>query len=160
MEQSKLARIDEAEDTQQGRYLTFPVGEDTFAIAIRCVNEIIGIYPITRLPDVPAHVKGVINLRGKIVPVIDVRLKFKKPAMEYDERTCIIVMEAGGLTAGLIVDNVSEVVSIPDEEIVPPPSYGSGSHNRYICGIGTGDDGVKLILDADELLNEEEAAGY
>ena len=158
MEQNQLERLDEQEDTQHGRYLTFPVGEETFAIAIRCVSEIIGMYPITRLPDVPQHVKGIINLRGKIVPVIDIRLKFKKPALDYDERTCIIVLETGGLAAGLIVDSVSEVSSIPDEEIVAPPEYGATAQNRYICGIGSADGKVKLILDVDKLLDEEEAA--
>lgn len=158
MEQIKLDRMEEQEDTQHGRYLTFPVGDETFAIEIRCVNEIIGMYPITRLPDVPVHVKGIINLRGKIVPVIDIRLKFKKPPVEYDERTCIIVMETGGLYAGLIVDSVSEVLTIPDEEIVAPPEYGANAQNRYISGIGTSDGKVKLILDANELLDEEEAA--
>lgn len=157
MEENKLERIGEEEDTQQGRYLTFPVGEETFAVAISCVNEIIGIYPITRLPEVPPHVKGIINLRGKIVPVVDLRLKFKKPAAEYDERTCVIVMETGGLSAGLIVDSVSEVLTIAETEIVPPPEYGANAQNRYISGIGAGDGRVTLILDADKLLDEEEA---
>ncbi|HWS30764.1 MAG TPA: chemotaxis protein CheW [Clostridia bacterium] len=155
MEENKSTLLAEREDTQYGRYLTFPVGEESFAVAISCVSEIIGIYPITPLPDVPAHVKGIINLRGKIVPVIDIRLKFKKPAIPYDERTCVIVMETNGLFAGLIVDSVSEVLTIPDEQIVAPPSYGANEQNRYISGIGTADDKVTLILDADELLNEE-----
>ncbi len=155
MEEMKSTLLVEREDTQYGRYLTFPVGEESFAVAISSVNEIIGIYPITPLPDVPAHVKGIINLRGKIVPVIDIRLKFKKPAIPYDERTCVIVMETGGLFAGLIVDSVSEVLTIPDEKIVAPPSYGAYELNRYICGFGTENDKVTLILDADELLNEE-----
>jgi purine-binding chemotaxis protein CheW len=155
MEENKSTLLAEREDTQYGRYLTFPVGEESFAVAISCVNEIIGIYPITPLPDVPAHVKGIINLRGKIVPVIDIRLKFKKPAIPYDERTCVIVMETGGLYAGLIVDSVSEVLTIPDELIVAPPSYGANEQNRYISGIGTENGKVTLILDSDELLNEE-----
>jgi purine-binding chemotaxis protein CheW len=155
MEENKSTLLAEREDTQYGRYLTFPVGEESFAVAISCVNEIIGIYPITPLPDVPAHVKGIINLRGKIVPVIDIRLKFKKPAIPYDERTCVIVMETGGLYAGLIVDSVSEVLTIPDELIVAPPSYGANEQNRYISGIGTANGKVTLILDSDELLNEE-----
>jgi purine-binding chemotaxis protein CheW len=155
MEENKSTLLAEREDTQYGRYLTFPVGEESFAVAISCVNEIIGIYPITPLPDVPAHVKGIINLRGKIVPVIDIRLKFKKPAIPYDERTCVIVMETGGLYAGLIVDSVSEVLTIPDELIVAPPTYGANEQNRYISGIGTENGKVTLILDSDELLNEE-----
>ncbi len=158
MEQNPLQRMDEQEDTQHGRYLTFPVGEETFAIEIRCITEIIGMYPITRLPEVPAYIKGIINLRGKIVPVIDIRLKFKKPALPYDERTCIIVLETSGLSAGLIVDSVSEVLSIPDEQIVPPPEYSASAQNRYISSIGSVDGKVKLILDADKLLDEEEAA--
>ncbi len=146
----------EQEDTQHGRYLTFAVGDEVFGIEIRYVTEIIGIQPITKLPEAPEHIKGVINLRGRIIPVVDVRLKFKKPAMEYNDRTCVIVVEANSIVAGLIVDNVAEVVSIADEDVVPPPEYSASVQNSYIKGIGKADGKVKLLLDCEKLFRADE----
>ncbi|HMM32414.1 MAG TPA: chemotaxis protein CheW [Clostridia bacterium] len=146
----------EQEDTQHGRYLTFAVGDEVFGIEIRYVTEIIGIQPITKLPEAPEHIKGVINLRGRIIPVVDVRLKFKKPPMEYNDRTCVIVVEANSIVAGLIVDNVAEVVSIADEDVVPPPEYSASVQNSYIKGIGKSDGKVKLLLDCEKLFRADE----
>ena len=145
-----------AEDTQHGRFLTFSVGREIFGIEIRYVTEIIGIQPITEIPEVPDCVKGIINLRGKIIPVIDVRLKFKKAAVEYNDRTCIIVIDIKEVSIGLIVDNVVEVLSITDENIVEPPDYKTGFHSRYIKGIGKVENAVKLLLDCEKLLKDEE----
>ena len=157
MNQNKEERMEiQEEDTQKGRFLTFKLGEEVFGLEIKYVTEIVGIQPITNIPEVPEYVKGIINLRGKIIPVIDVRIKFKKEPIEYDERTCIIVIDIDDMSVGLIVDNVSEVVTIKDEDIVPPPSYKTGFQNKYIKGVGKSKDGVKLVLDSNKLLSNEE----
>ncbi len=143
------------EDTLKGRYLTFALGSESYGIEIRFVTEIIGIQTITEVPELPDYVKGIINLRGKIIPVMDVRLRFKKQFREYNDRTCIIVIDIQTVSIGLIVDSVSEVITIPDEEIVAPPDI-SRDGNRFISGIGKVSNEVKLILDCDMLLNEHE----
>lgn len=145
-----------AEDTLRGKFLTFSIGKETYGIEISFVTEIIGMQPITEVPEVPNYVKGIINLRGKIIPVIDVRLKFRKEAIAYDDRTCIIVIALEDITVGLIVDNVAEVLTIGEECIVPPPDSRTGFQNRYIKGIGQIEDAVKLLLDCHLLLSEEE----
>lgn len=149
--------LQQQEDTQHGRFLTFALGDEVFGIEIRYVTEIINVQPITRLPGVPEFIKGIINLRGKIIPVIDVRLKFKKPAVPYDDRTCIIVVDTQEVLVGLIVDNVAEVITIDDENIVSPPEYGAEAQNRYIQGIGKVGDDVKLLLNIESLLKEEDS---
>lgn len=151
-----LQQVLEEEDTQHGRFLTFSLGKEVFGIEIKYVTEIIGIQPITEIPEVPEYVKGIINLRGKIIPVIDVRLKFKKPSIEYNDRTCIIVIDIQDVSVGLIVDNVAEVLSITDDNIVPPPENKTGFQNRYIKGIGKAGADVKLLLDCEKLLSDEE----
>ena len=148
--------FNQEEDTQKGRFLTFKLGEESFGLEIRYVTEIVGIQPITQIPEVPKYVKGIINLRGKVISVIDVRIKFKKEPIEYDERTCIVVIEIDDISIGLIVDNVSEVVTINDDDIAPPPSYKTGFQNKYIKGVGKSKDGVELLLDCNKLLTNEE----
>lgn len=145
----------EEEDTQKGRYLTFVLGEESYGIDIKYVTEIIGLQPITQVPEVPDYIRGIINLRGKIIPVMDVRLRFKKPLREYNDRTCVVVIDVGEISIGLIVDRVSEVLTIPDAEIVPPPEVNKSS-SKYILGIGKSGSEVKLLLDCNKLLNEEE----
>lgn len=147
---------DENEDTQKGKFLTFAVGNENYGIEIKNVTEIIGIQEITGIPELPIYVKGIINLRGKIIPVMDVRLKFKKEAIPYNDRTCIIVIEIMELSIGLIVDNVAEVLNIEDENIDVPPDVKTGFSNRYISGIGKVGNSVKLILDCDKLLSQDE----
>jgi purine-binding chemotaxis protein CheW len=142
------------EDTMRGRFLTFAVGEEIFGIEIRYVTEIIGIQPINCLPEVPEYIKGIINLRGKIIPVIDMRLKLKKAEQDYTDRTCIVVVETGENSAGLIVDRVSEVMVIQDENIVPPPNLRSDTGSRYLSGIGKVDGGVVLFLDCELLFRD------
>lgn len=146
------------EDTQKGKYLTFPLGKEVYGIEIRHVTEIIGIQPITEVPEMPAYVKGIINLRGKIIPVMDVRLRFKKEPKDYNDRTCVIVVDIQNTSIGLIVDGVSEVTNIPDEEIVPPPQLNSEIQNRFISGIGKVGNDVKLLLDCEKLLSDDEVA--
>ena len=153
----KFVDINEVlEDTQKGKYLTFSIEEENYGIEITYVTEIIGIQEITQVPELPDFLKGIINLRGKIIPVMDVRLRFKKEPVEYDDRTCIIVIDINGLSIGLIVDTVSEVSNISEENIVPPPDIKTGFKNRYIKGIGKVDNQVKLLLDCQKILTEEE----
>lgn len=148
--------LEQQEDTQHGRYLTFNLGEEVFGLEIRYVTEIIGLQPITKIPEVASYIKGVINLRGKIIPVIDMRLKFGKEPEEYTDRTCIVVIDTEEVVVGLIVDKVSEVMSIDDEDVVPPPDQRTGIRNRYIKGIGKVDGDVKLLLDCQTLLDTDE----
>ncbi len=124
------------EDTMHGRYITFAIDEGTYGIGIRYVKEIVGVQPISRLPEVPEHIKGIINLRGRIIPVVDMRLKFKREPAEYTDRTCILVIDTQEVYAGLIVDEVSEVLTIDDNDVSPPPNCGTGTECRYLCGVG------------------------
>ncbi|HOQ37990.1 MAG TPA: chemotaxis protein CheW [Acetivibrio sp.] len=144
------------EDTQKGKYLTFIIGKEVYGIEIKYVTEIIGIQQITEVPELPDYIKGIINLRGKIIPVMDVRLRFKKEQREYNDRTCIIVVEINDISVGLIVDSVAEVVDISENDIVPPPNSSTGFSNKYINGIGKIGEDVKLLIDCNMLLNDEE----
>ena len=146
----------EDEDTQKDKYLTFHLAGEDYAIAVKYVVEIVGLQRITEVPDTMTFVKGVINLRGKIIPVIDVRLRFRLDSRAYDERTCIIIVDIGEATVGLIVDKVSEVMDIPENQVSPPPKTTKGSRNRYIQGFGLINEQVKLILDIDKLLTDTE----
>lgn len=144
------------EDTQKDRFLTFTIGKETYGIEIRHVTEIIGIQEITELPELSEYIRGIINLRGKIIPVMDVRLRFKKGFKEYNDRTCIIVIDIQGLPIGLIVDSVSEVLTINEQDMVDPPQMNKGVNNRYIRNIGKVGNDVKLLLDCEKLLTEDE----
>lgn len=144
------------EDTQRGKFLTFALDQEVYGIEIIYVTEIIGMQVITEVPDLPDYVKGIINLRGKIIPVIDVRSRFKKQARAYNDRTCIIVVEIREIAVGLIVDTVAEVLAIAEQDIVLPPQLNNKFHQRYIRAIGKVGSDVKLILDCDKLLNDEE----
>ncbi|WP_143316918.1 chemotaxis protein CheW [Clostridium sp. HBUAS56017] len=143
------------EDTQKEKYLTFVLDNESYGIGIDNVIEIIGIQPITSVPELPEYIRGIINLRGKIIPVMDVRLRFKKKFIEYNDRTCIIVVYINELSIGLIVDSVSEVLVIPDKDVVVPPSLDKVS-SKYIRGIGKVDNEVKLILDCNKLIADDE----
>ncbi len=144
------------EDTQRGKYLTFSLDDEFFGIEIKHVTEIIGVQTITEVPEMPEYIRGIINLRGKIIPVMDVRLRFKKEFRDYNDRTCVIVVDINEVSIGLIVDQVSEVLAIAEENIVAPPELNHSSHT-YIKAIGKVGDEVKLILDCDKLLNHEES---
>lgn len=144
------------EDTLKGKYLIFSIEKEEYGIEIRYVTEIVGIQAITAVPDLESYIKGVINLRGKIIPVMDVRLRFKKEERAYDDRTCIVVVEIGNISVGLIVDRVSEVLPIPEDQIVPPPEIKSGAKNKYISAIGKTEKDVKLLIDCKKLLNDND----
>lgn len=142
-------------DTQKDKYLVFSLGKEDYAIEIKHVMEIIGIQTITDIPEMPHYVKGIINLRGKIIPVIDVRLRFKKEWKEYHDRTCIIVVEVKEMSIGLIVDSVSEVISIGENNISLPPQIKKDGSNRFIKGVAKVNEQVKLIINCEELLSDD-----
>ncbi len=149
---AEIAASQEEEDTQEGKFLTFSLGNEEYGIEIRYVNEIIGVQKITDLPDMPDYVKGVINLRGKVIPVIDVRLRFNLKERAYDERTCIVVVTLNEIAVGIIVDSVSEVIDIPAGNIEPAPKVKRGEASRFISGLGKVDEAVKILLDIRQLL--------
>ncbi len=144
----------------EGKYLTFSLLEEEYGISILKVKEIIGMMTITTVPQTPPFIKGVINLRGKVIPVMDLRLRFGLPGCDYTDRTCIMVVEirtAGSqLTIGVVVDSVSEVLNIKSEDIEPAPSFGSQINTDYILGMAKKDKGVKILLDIDRVLSTAE----
>ncbi len=145
------------EDTQKDKYITFKSNNEFFALELKVVDEIIGIQAITAIPETEDYIKGLINLRGKIIPVIDVRIRFKQKPFEYTDRTCIIIISVKGTVVGLIVEAIAEVVNIPSANITPPPSLGQGmSKNKYVYGLGKVGDSVKMLLDPEKLIRDDE----
>ncbi len=146
------------DDSQKGKFMTFQTGKEFFGISISYVNEIIAMQPIAAIPEVEDYVKGLINLRGKIIPVIDVRVRFKMEPCEYTDRTCIIVIDVKSTTIGLIVEKIAEVDTIMDDSIMPPPSLGrkEHEHNKYVYGLARTGDGVKLLIDPEKLIKQDD----
>lgn len=144
------------DDDMRGKYLSFIIGNEQYGIEIRYVTEIVGIQDITEIPELPEYVRGIINLRGKIIPVIDLRLRFKKPFKEYDDRTCVIVVDFKERNIGLVVDRVSEVITIDEQDVAPVQGENRIYGNRYIKGIGKINNEVRLILDCEKSLQYEE----
>jgi purine-binding chemotaxis protein CheW len=144
----------------EGKYLTFSLAGEEYGIGILKVKEIIGLITITPIPQTPDHIKGVINLRGKVIPVVDIRLKFGMEAMDYTERTCIIVTEiAAGpnkIAMGIVVDSVSEVLNIKAAEIADTPDFGSKLDTSYILGMAKIGQNVKILLDIDKVMGSKE----
>jgi purine-binding chemotaxis protein CheW len=145
---------------REGKYLTFSLADEEYGISILKIREIIGMLPITSVPQTPPFVKGVINLRGKVIPVLDLRLRFAMEEIEYTERTCIIVVEitgqAGTIHIGSVVDSVSEVLNIKGEDIEDTPTFGTSLDTDYILGMAKMEGGVKILLDIDRVLSAEE----
>lgn len=148
--------MEEEEDTQKDRYLTFRIANEEYGIEIMHVLEIIGLYKITPIPEAPDFVKGVINLRGKVIPVLDVRLRFGMESKKYDERTCTIVVKMKGITVGLIVDTINEVIQIPAKDVDEPTTFSQSTKSMFIMGMGKIGESVKILLDVDKLLHAEE----
>lgn len=144
------------DDTQKDKYLTFHLDLEDYGLEIRHVKEIISIQKITDVPDLPDFIKGVINLRGQVIPTLDLRLRFGLPEKEYDERTCIIITNMNEVSVGIIVDTVNEVLDIPPEMITPPPTVHKGVAHRFIQGLGRDGESVKIILNAEKLLHDDE----
>lgn len=143
-------------DFHTEKYLTFVMAGEEYGIQVRRVREIVGMVPITRVPRTPKHVRGILNLRGKVVPVMDLRLKFDLPEAEYHERTCIIVVDAQGgagtAMTGVVVDQVTEVVTIQADEIEPPPRTGTHTRSDYILGMAKLRSGLKILLDIERIV--------
>ncbi len=147
-------------DVRTGKYLTFQLANEEFGIRVLKVREIMGLLEITAVPQTPPHVKGVINLRGKVIPVIDLRVKFGMPAVEYTQRTCIIVTqvqgENGPTLMGTIVDGVSEVLNLTASEIEDTPDFGENVTGGYLLGLAKVKGKVKILLDIDRVLTAQE----
>jgi purine-binding chemotaxis protein CheW len=143
-----------------GKYLTFRLSNEEYGIGILKIKEIIGMMPVTSVPQTPDFVKGVVNLRGKVIPVMDLRLKFSMKSADYTERTCIIVVEIegkkGNILIGLVVDSVSEVLNISQNDIEKTPSFGANLDTKYIQGMAKMEGGVKILLDIDRILSTSE----
>jgi purine-binding chemotaxis protein CheW len=147
---------------REGKYLTFSMQNEEYGISILKIKEIIGMMPVTPVPQTPEYVKGVVNLRGKVIPVVDLRLRFDMEAIDYTERTCIIVVEiesmAGLVLIGIVVDAVSEVLNIRGEDIEDTPAFGKGLDTNFILGMAKMEGGVKTLLDIDRVLNHDNLA--
>lgn len=147
------------EDTQADKYLIFRTGEEQFGIPIQHVTEIVELQKITRVPEMPDFIRGVMNLRGLVIPLIDVRLRFNIAEKEYDDRTCIVIIRVKEKHVGLIVDRVSEILEIHQDHVSAPPQFKrDGVRNRYIQGLGKVGDEVKILLNVEEILHEDELA--
>ena len=147
-----------------GKYLTFALGPEEYGLEILKVREIIGYMEITAVPQTPYHVKGVINLRGQVIPVIDLRTKFGMETAEITEQSCIIVVEIcqgnRSFSTGIVVDHVQEVLDINGQDIEEAPQFGSSVDTDFILGMGKIDDAVKILLDIDKVLGGENLSGF
>jgi purine-binding chemotaxis protein CheW len=139
-----------------GKFLTFYLGEEEYGLEILKVQEIIGLMSITRVPRTPEFVRGVINLRGKVIPIVDLRSKFRMEAVEDTEETCIIVVQTHGVQFGVVVDRVSEVVDLKDDNIEEAPEFGAEIDTDYILGMGKSGSRVRILVDIDRVLSKEE----
>jgi len=155
------AQIETSDKTKNGgKYLTFALGKEEYGLEILKVREIIGIMDITFVPNTPAHIRGVINLRGQVICVVDLRNRFAMESVPRTEHTCIIVVEIQGdgrrVSMGIIVDRVSEVLSIPSQQIEDPPDFGVRLDTSFILGMGKVGQSVKILLDIDKVLSAEQ----
>jgi purine-binding chemotaxis protein CheW len=152
--------VDQTAVKREGKYLTFSLDKEEYGIVILKIKEIIGMMPITTVPRTPLFIKGVVNLRGKVIPVVDLRLKFGMEEIPYTERTCIIVVEIAGpmstVPMGIVVDSVSEVLNIQGSDIEETPDFGAQLDTEYILGMAKVNGGVKILLDIDKVIGPEE----
>ncbi len=155
---AKAAMKTEEEDTMEGKYLSFPLDKGLYGIEIRHVTEVLRYQEITEVPHMPIFIKGVLNLRGQVIPTMDVRTRFQLSFRDYDDRTCIIVVNIKNVFVGLIVDTVTGVVSIPGNHVEPPPQLKKSPEARFISGMGKLKDKVHIIVNVNKLLYEEELA--
>lgn len=151
-----LADDEENEDTQANKYLFFRIGKESYGIGIRYVIEIIELQNISVVPDMPHYVKGVINLRGRVIPIVDLRLRFDMDERAYDNRTCIIVTEVDHILVGCLVDTVEEVMEITEKNIEPPPKFKTLSgRDQYISGMGKSGEAIKILIDVEKIVRDE-----
>ena len=157
MSQAVETRFDAAAGkAKEGKYLTFVLGHEEYGLEILKVREIISVMEITEVPQVPPFIKGVINLRGKVIPIIDLRMKFGMAPIEYTRETCIIVVNVHELLLGIVVDTVAEVLDIPEKDIDPAPTFGGSIKTDFILGMGKVKGKVKILLDIEKVLSSEE----
>jgi purine-binding chemotaxis protein CheW len=167
MQSQVIAQVDNGNaasaEERAGKYLVFQLGREEFGIRVLKVREIMGILDITAVPQTAAHVKGVINLRGKVIPVVDLRLKFGLPEAEYTQRTCVIVVQvqagAGPTLMGIVVDGVAEVLNLVASDIEDTPDFGEGIETPYLYGMAKVKGKVKILLDIDQVLSGQELRG-
>lgn len=157
-EAEDIALVAERVSDRAGKYLTFELADEFYGLEILRVREIIGLMEITDVPRTPDYVKGVINLRGKIIPVVDLRLKFEFTAFEATRETCVVVVDIGGVQTGLIVDKVAEVMNLASENIEDAPSFGSNVDTDFILGMGKIKDHVVMLLNIGKVLSKTEMA--
>ena len=156
--EDEMFLVDDDDDGayHENKYLLFNIGNEIYGINIMLVTDIIELQKITEVPDMPDYIKGVINLRGKVIPAMDLRLRFSMDAREYDDRTCIIIVNVESTSIGFIVDTVSEVKDIMESDIEPPPNFRKHTtRDRYISGLGKVDDEVKILLDVNKILDQD-----
>ena len=158
----KMESVNDAVRSKEGKYLTFALGEEEYGLEILKVREIIGYVDVTRIPQTPDYVQGVINLRGQVIPVVDLRAKFGMETVERTEATCIIVVEISRaedtISTGVIVDRVQEVLDISGEQIETAPEFGSSVDTDFILGMGKIGESVKILLDIDQVLGGDDMA--
>ncbi len=152
----EASAIKEDTSVHEGKCLTFALGNEEYGVEILKVREIMGLMEITTVPQTPEYMKGVINLRGKVIPIIDLRLKFAMPEVEHTKETCIIVVEVGSEQIGIIVDSVSEVTDIKGEDIEEATSFGQGIDSNFIMGLGKVKEKIIILLDIERVLSSEE----
>lgn len=152
--------VNNSKSHKAGKFLTFALDNEEYGIGVMKVKEIIGMMPVTRVPRTPDYVLGVINLRGKVIPVIDLRLRFGMETVEYTDRTCVIVVEidgpSGSAMLGVVVDSVSDVVNIKEEDIEGEMVFGTSLDTEYIFGMAKMEKGVKILVDIDKVLTSDE----
>jgi purine-binding chemotaxis protein CheW len=160
IQKSALSQTGTQTAERGGKYLTFSLANQEYGVGILEIREIIGMMPITAIPQAPAFVRGVINLRGKVIPIVDFRRKFGMAAAEQTEKTCMIVVSVRGsreeLLIGLVVDSVSEVMNIKEADIEEPPTFGTEMNTDFILGMAKINNGVTILLDIDRVLNVDE----
>jgi len=155
-----LTDDDDNEDTQANKYLFFKIGKESYGVGIRYVIEIIELQTISMVPDLPDYVKGVINLRGKVIPIVDLRLRFDMDERAYDNRTCIIITEVDHILVGCLVDTVEEVMEILEKNIEPPPKFKTVSgRDQYISGMGKVGEAIKILIDVEKIVRDENLSG-
>ncbi len=160
---TQIAEVNRAVQDREGKYLTFALGPEEYGLEILKVREIMGIMEITAVPQTPEYVRGVINLRGKVIPVIDLRARFGMETVETTDQTCIIVVEitqkGQGFNTGIVVDRVPEVLDIAGDDIEDTPQFGSNVATDFILGMGKIGDSVKILLDIDKVLSAVDISG-
>lgn len=163
MAETAVEQLNQAITEKEGKYLTFSLGAEEYGLEILKVREIIGYIDVTAVPQTPHHVKGVINLRGQVIPVIDLRAKFGMEIAEITKKSCIIVAEivrgSQKHSMGVIVDGVQEVLDIAEKDIEEPPQFGSAVDTNFILGMGKIDESVKILLDIDQVLSGTDLGG-